>query len=257
MASIRFVEFEAAVDPVVVSPDLKSASPITVTYFLRLPQSIAPAAATLSTATALDVSLTDSNAATPSIAMEQTLHALASGTTAAGLDLTDPSVATALSTLVMQSSAPNDDPLMTTPRKLFTRATASFIDATSASPSIRRYLTTAQESTGPTYCGALDFLDSQSKFDAVFPPNSNCKPISSLRCSNEPASTFDHENPATHAVNLFTAECQLIIFSNVIRLNYIGQDDFSSAAHLHMTVKKIRSLTLDFNTHGSYDPRQP
>jgi hypothetical protein len=26
--------------------------------------------------------------------------------------------------------------------------------------------------------------------------------------------------------------------------------DFSSAAHLHMTVKKIRSLTLDFNTHG-------
>jgi hypothetical protein len=33
MASIRFVKFEATVDPVVISPDLKSASPITVTYF--------------------------------------------------------------------------------------------------------------------------------------------------------------------------------------------------------------------------------
>jgi hypothetical protein len=247
--SIRFVEFEATVDPVVVSPDLKSASPITVTYFLRLPQSIAPAAATISTATAPDVSLTDSNTATPSIAMEQILHALASGTTVADLDLTDPSVATALSTLVMQASAPTDDPLMTNPRKLFTPPTASFIDATTTSPSIRRYLTTAQESTVPTYYGALDFFDSQSKFDAVFPPNDR-KPISSLRRSNEPASTFDRENPATHVMNLFTAECRLIIFSNVIRLDYIRRHDFSSAAHLHMTVKKIRSLTLDFNTHG-------
>ena len=51
-------------------------------------------------------------------------------------------------------------------------------------------------------------------------------------------------------MNLFTAECQVIIFSNVIRLDYIGRHDVSSAAHLHMTVKKIRSLTLDFNTHG-------
>jgi hypothetical protein len=110
-------------------------------------------------------------------------------------------------------------------------------------------LTTAHESTGPTYCGALDFLDSQSKFDAVFPPNDR-KPISSLRCSNEQATTFDHDNPATHAMNLCTAECRLIIFSNVIRLDYIGHHNFSSAAHLHMTVKKIRSLTLDFNTHG-------
>jgi hypothetical protein len=125
--------------------------------------------------------------------MEQILHALASGTTVAELDLTGPSVATALSTLVMQASAPNDDPLMSTPRKLFTPPTA-------ASPSIRQYLTTAQESTGPTYCGALDFLDSQSKFDTVLPPNDR-KPISSLRRSNEPASTSDHENPSTHAMN--------------------------------------------------------
>jgi hypothetical protein len=185
-ASIRFVEFEATADPVVISPDLKSASPITVTYFLCFPQTIAPAAATPSTATALDVSLTDSNAVAPSIAMAQILSALASGTTVAELDLTDPSIATALSTLVMQASATNDDPLMATPRKLFTPPSASFVDTTTASPSIRRYLTTAHESTGPTYCGALDFLDSQSKFDAVFPPNDR-KPISSLRRSNEPA----------------------------------------------------------------------
>jgi hypothetical protein len=251
-----FVEFEATVDPIVVSPDLKSASPITVTYFLRLPQSIAPAAATISTATAPDVSLTDSNAATPSIAMEQILHALASGTTVAELDLTDPSVATALSTLVMQASAPNsEDPLMTTPRKLFTPPTASFINVTTASPSIRRYLTTAQESPGPTYCGALDFLDSQSKFDAVFPPNDR-NPISSLRRSNEPASTFDHENPATHAMNLFTAECRLIIFSNVICLDYIGRHGFSSAAHLHgYDCEEDPVADFRLQQAWTYDPR--
>jgi hypothetical protein len=194
-AAIRFVKFEATVDPVLVSPDLKSASPITVNYFLRLPQTIA-------TATAPDASATDPGTASPpdtSNAMEQLLQALASGTTVAELDLTDPSVATALSTLVMQASAPNDDP-MATPRKLFPTPSASAPDTTTASPSIRRYLTTAHESTGPTYCGALDFLDSQSKFDAIFPPNDR-KPISSLRRSNEPATTFDHDNPATHAMN--------------------------------------------------------
>jgi hypothetical protein len=244
-AAIRFVEFVAIVDPVLVSPDLKSSSPITVNYFLCLPQTIA-----IATATALDASATDPGTVSPpdtSNAMEQLLQALASGTTVAELDLTDPSVATALSTLVLQASAPTDDP-MATPRKLFPPPSASTPNTTTASPSIRRYLTTAHKSTGPTYCGALDFLDSQSKVDAVFPPN-NRKPISSLRRSNEPATTFDHDNPATHAMNLFTAECRLIIFSNVIHLDYIGRHDFSSAAHLHMTVKKIRSLTLDFNTH--------
>jgi hypothetical protein len=111
-ASIRFIEFEGTVDPVVVSPDLKSASPITVTYFLRLPQTVAPAVTPSPDATAPDASLTESNAAD---AMEQILRALASGTTLADLDLTDPSVATAISKLVMQASGPNDDPLLATP----------------------------------------------------------------------------------------------------------------------------------------------
>jgi hypothetical protein len=82
----------------------------------------------------------------------------------------------------------------------------------------------------------------------MFPPN-NHKPISSLCRSNHSASLLDPQNPATHVMHLFTAECHLIVFSNVIRLDYIGHHDFSSAAHhLHMTMKKIRSLTLDFNT---------
>jgi hypothetical protein len=100
-AAIRFVKFEATVDPVLVSPDLKSASPITVNYFLRLPQTIA-----IATATAPDAAATDPGTANTSNAMEQLLQALASGTTVAKLDLTDPSVATALSTLVLQASAP-------------------------------------------------------------------------------------------------------------------------------------------------------
>jgi hypothetical protein len=147
-AAIRFVEFEATVNPVLVSPDLKSASPITVNYFLRLPQTIA-----IATTTAPDASATDPGTASPpdtSNAMEQLFQALASGTTVAELDLTDPSVATALSTLVLQALAPNDDP-MATPRKLFPPPSASTPDTTTASPSIRRYLTTAHESTGPTY----------------------------------------------------------------------------------------------------------
>jgi hypothetical protein len=169
-ASIRFVEFEATVNPVVMSPDLK----IRIAFHRHLLFAFAldhcPCCCTPSTATAPDVSLTESNAAAPSIAMAQILSALASGTTVADLDLTGPSIGTAPSTLVMQASATNDDPLMATPRKLFTPPSASFVGTTTASPSIRRYLTTAHESTGPTYGGALDFLDSQSKFDAVFRP---------------------------------------------------------------------------------------
>jgi hypothetical protein len=90
------------------------------------------------------------------------------------------------------------------------------------SPSICRYLTTTQDSFSPTY---WDFLDSQSKFDAVFPPNDR-KAISSLRCSNDPTSLLDPKNPATHAMNLSTAKCHLNVFSNVVCLDYIGRYAF-------------------------------
>jgi hypothetical protein len=247
--SIRFVEFEATVNPVAISLDLRSVSPVTVTFFLRLPQSIA--STTMPRADvdhSLDAVPATADPAAAATAMVKLLRALASGTTVAELDLTDPSVSSALATLAQQASTPHGTTPITTPRKLFdTPASCSIIGH--ASPSICRHLTTAQDSSSPTYCGALDFLDSQSKFDAVFPPNDR-KPISSLRRSNDPTSLLDPENPATHAMNLFTAECRLIIFSNVIRLDYIGRHDFSSAAHLHMTVKKIRSLTLDYNTNG-------
>jgi hypothetical protein len=170
------------------------------------------------------------------------------GTTVTKLDLTNPSMATALATLAQQVSDPDNTTPLTTPRKLFNQPTTLSIVG-HASPSICRYLTTAQYLSSPMYCGAFDFLNSQSKFDAMFQPN-NCKPISSLCRSNGPTSLLEPKNPATHAMLLFTAKCRLIVSSNIICLDYIGCHDFSSATHLHMTAKKIRSLTLDYNTHG-------
>jgi hypothetical protein len=162
-------------------------SPITVTFFLRLPQSIASPGLTNHDLASDAITATPTDTADPidaATAMAQLLSALASITTVTELDLTNPSIAITLATLAQQASDPNNTTPLTTPRKLFNHPTPGSIVG-HASPSICRYLTTAQDSSSPTYCGALNFLNNQSKFDAMFPPNDR-KPISSLHRSNDP-----------------------------------------------------------------------
>lgn len=137
--------------------------------------------------------------------MAQLPSTLAYRTTIAKFDLTNP----ILATLIKKALAPEDALLLAIPHHLFNILTPSSTNNT-ASPSIRRYLTTTQQSSGPTFCGALNFLDNQLKCTDMLPPNDHM-PVGPLHILSEPASTVGCENLATHTMNLFTTKCHLII----------------------------------------------
>ena len=46
------------------------------------------------------------------------------------------------------------------------------------------------------------------------------------------------------------SECRLLVSKAMLRLDYIGHHNFSSADHLHITVKRIRFILLKFNVNG-------
>jgi hypothetical protein len=89
----------------------------------------------------------------------------------------------------------------------------------------------------------LDFLDTQAAFDAIFPPLDR-KPLGARSI------TASVTNPAAKLISLFAADCRLVIFQTVLRLDYIGRHDFTSADHLLMTVKRLRQLSLNYPYQG-------
>jgi hypothetical protein len=252
-SDIRFVQFEATVAPAPFSSVLAAIPPAVIPFFLKLPQSAPPAKpaakkATISDSDARDTADAASAAATAAEAARVSeaaiVSAFAKGGTIGDLDLDDPTVAAALASIITKATAA---PVATTPstpsRRLFANSSPS-PDVTS--PSIRPYLTGADTSANPTFCGQLDFLDNQALFDSVFPPLDR-HPIGSLQ------PVISHsvlENTAELAIQAFLAACRLLIFQTVIRLDYIGRHDFASADHLQMTVKRIRNLTLEFSMRG-------
>ena len=113
-----------------------------------------------------------------------------------------------------------------------------------ASPSICRYLTTAATFAQPSFCGSLNFLDTQSLLDAVFPPL-NRTPIFPLSItSNQPFTVSRHLDTIETAIQACLCKCRLLVLKAMLRLDYIGHYNFSSADHLQMTVKRIRFLSL-------------
>jgi hypothetical protein len=248
---IAFVHFEATISPAACSPALSSVPSATAKFFLRLPQSTLPAkpAASSSEPPIIVDDPHDAPAtATPDTAqMTAVRKAFASGTVAASLDFDNPSVVAALASIVKISSAEQEiDDIFTpksTKRQLFH---APRDPPAVTSPSIRRYLTTASSSAIPSFAGTLDFLDSQSLFDGLFPPL-NRQPIYTLHQATTSITTVD-ETTATNAIQRCLSDCRLLVFQSVIRLDYIGHHNFASSDHLQMTVKRLRHLTLKFNT---------
>jgi hypothetical protein len=252
-ADIRFVQFEATVVPATFSSVLAAIPPAVISFFLKLPQSAPPAKpaaaqAALSEDDARDAADAAAASATAAkaalVAQAAIVSALARGGTVGDLDLTDPIVAAALAAIITKATAAPANTAPSTPaRRLFGHSPSS-PDVTS--PSIRQYLTNADTSANPTFCGPLDFLDHQLLFDGVFPPLDR-HPIGSI----QPAISHSKlENAAELAIQAFLAVCRLHIFQTVIRLDYIGRHDFASADHLQMTVKRIRNLTLEFSMRG-------
>jgi hypothetical protein len=254
--SIAFVQFQSTVNPTRSSSNLASIPAVTVTFFLPLPQSPIPAKPQPTASAselqanqdATDTALAASNAVNTIIA------ALVAGGTIAKLDLTDATVVTVLSTTIVRSSstapstasaatpAPGPATPYSTTREFFPEPSWPEVIV---SPSVRRHLTDAAAFAESSFGGPLDFLDSQASFDAVF-PTLDRTPLSTCALLTDPATA----DTASVAIQKFLAACCLAIFQTVIRLDYIGRHDFSSADHLQMTVKRLCMLTLDFRLSG-------
>jgi hypothetical protein len=85
----------------------------------------------------------------------------------------------------------------------------------------------------PSVAGALDFLETQCLFHALFPPL-NHKPIKELTASSTPGSRT--KDAAETAIQACLSECRMFVFQSVLHLDYIGHHNFASSDHLQMTV---------------------
>jgi hypothetical protein len=238
--SILFVHFEARVNPRTLSADLSSLPITTATFYLKLPQSETPPAASPPTPTVAAAALAASIAA----AKDQIAAALNAGTELANIDTTGPIRTAALASLISPPTLGQTTPAAYStpvPVRLFPATTpASFA---SVSPGLRRFLVNGPTPSAFTFCGALDFLNTQAAFDATFPPLDR-KPLGARSI------TASASNPAAKLISLFAADCRLVIFQTVLRLDYIGHHDFTSADHLLMTVKRLRQLSLNYHYQG-------
>ena len=258
-SDISFIKFQAMVSPATFSSALVDTPQPTVQFFFKLPQSLPPAKPSSATAPADPNSsptqeVTNGSLNTPdTVNVSAIRKAFASGGDPSSVDLTDPLVLNALTSIIKTSTADKElDTLFSpgsTKRQLFASGSSGSTTA-AASPSIRRYLTTAASSAQPTFCGPLDFLDSQCSFDSVFPPASRI-PIFSLLVTPHPSSLLSRSlESSDNAIELCLSACRLLVFKAMLRIDYIGHHNLSSADHLHMTVKRIRFLSLKFNVNG-------
>ncbi len=58
------------------------------------------------------------------------------------------------------------------------------------------------------------------------------------------------DNTSANTIEICLAECRMLVFKAMLKLDYIGHHNVSSAEHLQMTVKRLRNLSLKFNTRG-------
>jgi hypothetical protein len=258
-ADIAFVSFSATLNLASFSSALTTAvSSPTVQYYLKLPQSNIPTAAAdappIAHTTADDPSSDDDDSAianankTPPAtpgdtkAMTSVRNIFARGGGIDQLDMSSPRIVQALAAIIHTPANPN------TPRQLFPIGGNSPLPA--ASPSIRRYLTSAASTPTSSFCGPLDFLDSQISFDALFPPLDR-KPVFVIPIGTaSPIALFDADAQAPDAIQACLSECRMLVFKDIIRVDYLGHHNIASADHLKVTVARLRQLTLKFNMRG-------
>jgi hypothetical protein len=222
-SDISFIHFEAKIDPASFSSALIGTPSHAVQHYLKLPQFVPPAnPATSTTLATHDESETaapksptnDDNSfvSHDAPAMKDVRKVFADSGDPTKLDLTEASVVRALASIVKTSTADQDLNDIFTPdsarRQLFANDSSN---KPQASPGILRYLTTATASAHPSFCGTLDFLDSQALFDAVFPALDR-KPIPTLHrpASTHTVSTDDVET----AIQACLSECRMLVFKN-------------------------------------------
>jgi hypothetical protein len=255
-SDISFIQFEATIVPASFSSALLDTPTSVVQYFLKLPQSLPPPKPVQSpphddTLAARDTDDAEAHPSSPeTLGMTTVRQLFKTDGSVSDLNLADPQIIKALTSIINISTADKEIDAMFTPGSTQRQLFPDHRSAPATSPGIRRYLADASSIVLPTFCGPLNFLDSQALFDSVFPVT-NRKPIIALRLPtpNSSISTLGTDEVDT-AMQTCLSECRMLVFIAMIRLDYIGHHNIGSADHLQMTVKRIRNLSLKFNVRG-------
>jgi hypothetical protein len=136
------------------------------------------------------------NPGTPdTVAVAAVCQVLASGRDTSALDLTNPLVLCALTSVVNASAEKAKSPGMLTPDSTGVNLLPATEPPQAASPSIRRCLANATSTMlPPCVLRSLGFLDNQALLDANFPTNDR-KPIISLFSPRASATTRSKKHP--------------------------------------------------------------
>jgi hypothetical protein len=195
------------------------------------------------------------NPGTPdTVAVAAVCQVLASGRDTSALDLTNPLVLCALTSVVNASAEKAKSPGMLAPDSTGVNLLPATEPPQAASPSIRRCLANATSTMlPPCMLRSLGFLDNQALLDANFPTNDR-KPIISLfsprASATTTATTTVSTNNAETTIQVCLPECRMSVFASIIHLDCIGHHNFGSSDHLQLTVQWIQKLHLKCNERG-------
>ena len=221
---LYYYRFIATVDPLTVDQRLSSMKPFTIEFDLPLPQSSNPAN------TALAGDKTQQN-------LLAALNAAGNATPAAG----------------------GAQPITTT-----TPAHDGTVDETTnvTTPVISKWATTPKmfkalqhhhpgsKSAGITYHGPIDFLENQVTFNLIWP---NPTPISLVPNKNGVPTI----NSVTDDIWKYINECRLMIFSLILRMDYVGSAVEHDQCSIEDIGNQLRRFTLSYTYRGKLRQSTP
>ena len=216
--NIAFAAFEATVDPAEYFPPGATASPIRpllVPFRLALPQT------TIDTSTGTERTHQTGTPRTRRTIADVTTNNAGTPTgigTAAGSDTINDYTDEVIAKL---------SPIEV--GRLTNRSTAS---SGLASPKFTIRSATAT-GTITTYAGDYGFLDSQEQFDRTFLIRTFHGEASGAACRKR--------------INSFTSECQFSVFTQLLRLDYVGSSKRVDLAHINTLTSQMRQLKMTSN----------
>jgi hypothetical protein len=245
-SSISFFAFRTTVDPSLVDPRLDLPS-FSFEFWLALPQTL-PTTSSPTTINPIAQQLDFATPAAPSTAASKV-------TTAAELNALDTAELQALGTDtsvdVLSDYEPACFSLFTAAqiRVMVLRSAAAAATTLSGappslSPRMQSVLTPSLRS-GASYFGSLDFLDSQSAFDLLFP-----YPVPLLVTPSSSSVSIDSTSLLVD-LNSFLDRCKFRLFVPIFRYDYVGSSDRNDAASLHATIQALKKLSMSSRNTAS------
>jgi hypothetical protein len=124
-------------------------------------------------------------------------------------------------------------------------ATAAAASLSVMSPRMSAVLASTATSNS-SYFGTLDFLDSQSAFEAVFPD-----PVPLLVTPTTAGAVSVDSTALLVKLLAFIDRCKFQLFVPIFRCDYVGTADRDDAASLHATIQALKRPSMSYRHHSS------